>query len=126
MSKYLFILNWLMAAALLSSWLFLKPVFGLAVFIGAALGGMLSVGFVSWQYHKDINPDKASAWLIDYFHKDYKVEIPVQMFLSALFLSLSFLFWRPFFSLLGGFALMWCVNIFIEALWSIVFVKRQL
>jgi len=125
MTKYLIFLNWLLAAVAVLVWFFLVPHFGIGMFVGSIVGGMTTAGLISWQYHKDGNPDKDTHWRVGYFGKDYGVEWLVQGLFAVLFLALALFFLQSFSSFFGGLFLMWWFNISIESCWYWIVIRRK-
>ncbi len=120
MNIYLTILNWAMAGILVLIWFFLKPIFGLSVFLGALLGGMLTAGVVSWLYHKDKAEGKSKAWQSVFFRKKYLVEGLVELSFLAIASAVALVLPGKCSFFVFGVALMYCANWAIESLYFLL------
>ncbi len=123
MNKYFVFVNWMMAIILFAIYHFITPLLGVSFLIGAIVGGMCTTGLISWQYHKDGNPQKEEKWLFGFFGKNYKVEVLFAFSIAVIAFGMHFLFWSAFWRAIMGVAVMlFCYNL-LEVLWRSTFHK---
>lgn len=119
MKSYLYVLNWCLALLVggLGWWLF-PHMGGWPFILGLFLGGMLTAGIVSWEYHKDPSPDKDWRWRKSYFQKNYLAEIIIYTGFLTLTVVFATWIWRGFFHFLSGMFSVFLLNALIECVWA--------